>query len=237
MGAAALLGFAASRSTPSSRDQETIGTYMTVVDGRSSAQKHNAWKAAKELIGVKILSGKKFSFNQTVGSWSRDQGYRLAPVSYNGQLVLDWGGGVCQTSSTLYNAALVAGLEIVERHPHQFAPTYVPPGRDAAVAYSDVDLVVRNPYDFPVTIHAKLVNDKLTIWLTGRKAPESRPVISQEVRELRAPGQYSIPGRTLRVRNSGKTGYSVTVWRTKDGVRERLSTDDYPAMNRIIESP
>src|SRR5207302_1442552 len=81
---------------------------------RTKAQKRNAILALKKLDGAVIAPGETFSFNTRVGTWSRDQGYRRAPVSYNGTLIASWGGGVCQTSTTLYNAALLAGMKIID---------------------------------------------------------------------------------------------------------------------------
>ena len=75
-----------------------------------------------------VLPGQVFSFNKTVGSWTADRGYVRAPVSYDGELIKSWGGGVCQTSTTIYNAALMAGLEILERHHHHWPARYAPLG-------------------------------------------------------------------------------------------------------------
>jgi hypothetical protein len=92
-------------------------------------------RAAAALNGAVIAPGRELSFNHVVASWTPDRGFVLAPVSYDGQLVVDWGGGVCQTSTTLYNAALLAGMEITERHRHFWPPRYAPPGADAAVHF------------------------------------------------------------------------------------------------------
>src|SRR5690349_13198224 len=119
-------------ATPS--PQVEIAGYATSLQGRTHGQRHNAELAAAALDGKTIAPGAVFSFNQTVKSWSLDEGYVKAPVSFDGELVRAYGGGVCQTSTTLYNAALLAGLPILERHPHVFRPQYITPGRDAAVA-------------------------------------------------------------------------------------------------------
>jgi vancomycin resistance protein YoaR len=126
--------------------------FATSLEGRTQGQRHNATLAAKRLHGAILAPDATWSFNQTVGQWVRSEGYVRAPVSYGGVLVPAWGGGVCQTSTTLYNAALLAGLEVVERHPHTIAPSYIAPGRDAAVAHGIADLKLRNPYPFPCRI-------------------------------------------------------------------------------------
>ena len=146
------------------REVELAG-YATSLRGRTGSQRINARKAAKALDGRIIAPGAIFSFNKVVKSWSFDQGYLKAPVSYDGERSRAYGGGVCQTSTTLYNAALLANLPIIERHTHVFAPHYVPPGRDAAVAQLTIDLRFRNPYAWPIRIRAIANGDTLDIRL------------------------------------------------------------------------
>ena len=112
--------------------QVVLGQYTTTLRGRTESQRYNAERAARALDGRVIKPGDALSYNEIVGPWTADAGYKRAPVSYDGELLSAWGGGVCQTSTTLYNAALLAGLEIVERHRHAWPPKYIAPGRDAA---------------------------------------------------------------------------------------------------------
>src|SRR5213594_2378751 len=90
--------------------QVEIAGFATSLKGRTTSQRHNAILSAQELDGALIPPGRVFSFNHRVRTWSQDAGYVKAPVSYDGELVRAYGGGVCQTSTTLYNAALLAGL-------------------------------------------------------------------------------------------------------------------------------
>lgn len=227
-------GAAAMLSVPA---ETTVGGYSTSLKGRSLSQRHNARLSLSRLVGATIPPGATFSFNQRVGSFSRDRGFRKAPVSYNGQLIDDWGGGVCQTSTTLYNAALLAGLPILERHRHRFAPSYVPPGRDAAVAFSGIDLRFRNPYSRPLRIVGHIQGDRLQIALVGLDKPPVRPEVVSEVNEVQAPETYVLGGLNgrRRVRNSGKAGFEVNVVRIVGNRREVVSHDAYPAMNRVIQ--
>jgi vancomycin resistance protein YoaR len=217
-----------------------MSAYATPLEGRLTTQRQNAELALDKLDGTIIEPGAVFSFNDTVGTWSRSDGYRKAPVSFNGQLIWTWGGGVCQTSTTLYNAMLLSGLELVERHRHRFAPGYVPAGRDAAVAYSNIDLKFRNPYEWPVTIRAQVRDGKLLCSVIGKGKPASDISIITHVTDVRTPDTLvdNREGRGGRVMNPGKTGFSVVthrVWRSAAGERrEMLSTDTYPAMNRVI---
>lgn len=215
---------------------QLVASYVTPLDGRSSAQRHNAELCAKKLDGTLIPAGGEFSFNKTVGPWSRDQGFRRAPVSYGGQLIDAWGGGVCQTSTTLYNAALLAGFQVLSRHPHTYAPGYVSPGRDAAVAYPNIDLKFVNRLPVAVVVHVRVVGDQLRaeLWAKTRQRAKvevwQRPIALIEPRTIRLS-----PEPQTWVRNPGKTGYVVETWRSVDGVVERLSTDSYPVMDRVLD--
>lgn len=235
VGVAALAGGAAVLAAGPS--ETTIGAFSTTLFGRTRSQRHNAQLALGRLVGAEIAPGATFSFNGRVGTFSRDQGYRKAPVSYNGQLIDDWGGGVCQTSTTLYNAALLSGMKILERNRHRFAPSYVPPGRDAAVAFSGIDLRFQNVLPYPVRIEGYIRGDQLFVSLVGARPLKERPQVVSEVKEVRAPETYVLGGTQgrRRVRNSGKSGCEVSVVRIVGDRRELISHDNYPAMNRVVE--
>lgn len=236
---------------PLARATETteveIAGFATGLRERTASQRYNARKAAEALDGRVIVPGETFSFNRIVKSWSWDQGYIKAPVSYDGELVKAYGGGVCQTSTTLYNAALLAGMPIVERHSHVFAPHYVPPGRDAAVAQRNIDLRFRNPYAWPVRIRAGVKGDRLDIRLYGAKRPDSEVTVTARVLSAQEPQRltrivYRSGARAGRayVRNPGAVGYRVLTYRTfvRGGHElrsERLSDDTYQAMDRVVQ--
>ena len=231
LGVSATTAWLARASTP----ERVIGSFTTSFAGRLKDQVHNAALAAKKLDGSVVAPGGVLSFNERVGTWSRDQGYRKAPVSFSGTLVDSWGGGVCQTSTTLYNAGLLAGLEVIERHHHQFAANYVPPGRDAAVAYPSIDVKLRNPYSFPLRIRARAESGLLTVQVLGSGAVRS-VTIGQKVNQVKDPGRFVLgSGPIGRVRNPGKPGYQVEVYRTIGDRRELISSDSYPAMSRVVE--
>jgi vancomycin resistance protein YoaR len=213
-----------------------LAKYATDLRSRTRNQRHNAILAAQFLDGAVVGPGEVLSFNGRVGSWSRDVGYRKAPVSYNGQLVPSWGGGVCQTSTTLYNAALLAGLEVVDRSPHRFATGYCPPGRDSAVAFGGIDLKLRNPYPYPLRVEAKAERSSLVVAIYGRRTLRERPRLVTEIRQMSAPTTfYASQGNRARVRNTGKPGFEVATYRTSGARRELISVDSYPVVHRIIE--
>ena len=234
--AVTVLAIAAGIGLANQPSKGVAAKYATTLQGRSANQRHNAFLACSKLNGAVIQPGAEFSFNRRVGSWSRDAGYRRAPVSYNGTLIDAWGGGVCQTSTTLYNAALLAGMAIEERHPHRFAPSYVPPGRDAAVAFSGVDLRFKNPYDVPLTLEAKFEGDRLTVaFISPKPLPNWNIQTSvQRYQPPRAVRIESANGRS-RVRNIGKPGWNVVTYRSLKGEREWVSADNYPSMDRVEE--
>jgi len=224
--------------------KSNIGGYVTSLDGRTPNQSHNARLALSKLVNHEIKPGETFSFNDTVGTWTRDQGYRRAPVSYNGTLIDAWGGGVCQTSTTLYNAGLIAGLIVEERHPHRFSPSYAPPGRDAAVAFHNIDLCLRNPYDFPIRVRGVIEGHDLRVWFEteGRFAEAvKRSIVVTDVRAHGAPKNIEVRRpkagneRSAYIRNAGKAGWEVATFRLRDNRKELLSVDSYPAMDRVVE--
>lgn len=225
------------------RNGQVLGSYCTALEGRTAGQRTNALRAARALEGIVIDAGGDFSFNRAVGSWSPDRGYVVAPVSYDGELVLDWGGGVCQTSTTLYNAALIAGLQVLERHRHTWAPRYVPPGRDAAVAQPGVDLRLHNPYPYPVRLRVTAHADRVGVEILGRR---SGPMASVESVLLAATPPLQVvkandhqPTGQRRILTRGRPGTRVAVYRTyrhapRAGTRELISQDTYPAMHTVI---
>jgi len=212
-----------------------IAEYATPLAGRTRNQRHNALLAGLKLNGTVVLPGQTLSFNDKVQSWSKDQGYVRAPVSFNGQLVSAYGGGVCQTSTTLYNAALIAGMKVIERNRHHFAATYAPPGRDAAVAFSSIDLKLENTSEMPLTIRVKEAGNKLIVQIEGDRPLSKQYTITQVVHERSEPATFNLDGDRKRIRNSGKPGFDVSVYRICGSQRELISHDNYPVMNRIVE--
>ena len=188
--------------------------FATSLEGRTPGQRHNATLAAKRVHGATLAPNATWSFNQTIGQWVRSEGYVRAPVSYGGVLVPAWGGGVCQTSTTLYNAALLAGLEVLERHPHTIAPSYIAPGRDAAVAQGIADLKLRNPYPFPCRIECFVRGDKLVCRI---RAGASAEQVKQHARactlETEVVSRAPAPAVAGFRKQPGRAGLRVRLWR------------------------
>lgn len=148
--------------------ERAIAKFTTSLEGRTPFQRQNISRGAALLDGAVIGPGQVFSFLQAVPVTTHE-GFVPAPAILAGRIRHEIGGGICQLSSTLYNAAIRGDLEIVERHPHLFPPLSVPAGFDATVAHGSFDLKMRNRYPFPVTIEAALSGNALTVSLRGKR--------------------------------------------------------------------
>jgi len=124
---------------------------------------HNINLATNKLNGTVIMPGETFSYLKYVGPYGKSNGYLPAPVYVNNGVGTDYGGGVCQLASTLYNAQLKAGFETVERSFHMFAPDYVKPGLDATVYGTTVDYKFKNQYKYPIYIVSYVQGNYLTV--------------------------------------------------------------------------
>jgi len=222
--------------------EHEIAAYTTGFNGRTPSQIHNATLAAAGINNTILMPGDTFSFTRAVGDWTADRGYVKAPVSYDGELVRSWGGGVCQVSSTLYNTALLAGLQIVERHPHHWPARYAPLGRDAAVACSDIDLKFRNTLSQPIRIVCSTDGESLRIRILSRYVPAHPASVQTVVESVTKPGEViqdraSGEGRWQLV-NRGHPGFCVATYRRLESSRrarlELVSVDNYPEMHRIV---
>jgi vancomycin resistance protein YoaR len=132
-----------------------IGQYVTYFNSSNQERSHNIDLATNAINNHVVFPGETFSFNQTVGQRTKEKGYLPAPIIVKGELAEGIGGGICQVSSTLFNAADRSGLEIVKRFSHSKRVPYVPPGRDATVSWYGPDFSFKNQYNQPVLIRAK----------------------------------------------------------------------------------
>lgn len=168
---------------------KTIGTYKTKTTS-NKARNTNIRLASEALDGVIIKPGEEFSFNNATGPRSESKGYRPAGAYVNGILVEEPGGGVCQVSSTLYNAVVFSGLKTTERHAHSYEPSYVIPGEDAMVSYGGPDMKFTNNSKTAVGIRSSFSNQELTISIYGVQVLEDGVTLSMKshkVSELEPP--------------------------------------------------
>ncbi|WP_336773140.1 VanW family protein [Paenibacillus sp. MMO-58] len=134
--------------------EKAIGNYVTYYNSNNKNRSHNISLAAKAISNTVVFPGETFSFNRTVGPRTPEKGYLSAPIIVRGELSEGVGGGICQVSSTLFNAIDSAGLKIIQRYSHSRHVPYVMPGRDATVSWDGPDFVFKNQYNQPVLIRA-----------------------------------------------------------------------------------
>lgn len=146
---------------------DIIGAFTTWFDPGNKNRAHNIRLVARRLRGVVVMPGEVFSFNRAVGPRTKARGFLPAPIFVKGEIATGIGGGVCQVSTTLYNAAKRAGMKIVERHLHSLPVHYVPSGYDATVVYGALDMRFKNPYSHPVVIWTAVKGGALTVLILG----------------------------------------------------------------------
>ncbi|MDQ0060334.1 VanW family protein [Paenibacillus harenae] len=164
-----------------------IGLYTTYYNSRNKNRSHNIQLAAKAINNRVVFPNETFSFNETVGKRTEAKGYMRAPVIVRGEVSEGIGGGICQISSTLFNAADRAGLQIVNRYSHSRHVPYVPPGRDATVSWHGPDFVFKNKYNEPILIRAYAQNGTASIMIysadTVNEKPREVPSASKKLPE------------------------------------------------------
>lgn len=146
-----------------------IGSFSTKTTNNANRNK-NISLAVETIDGKVLKPGEEFSFNNTTGNRTKEKGYQPAGAYKNGILIEEPGGGVCQVSTTLYNALVSSGFDATERHFHSFTPSYIPPGQDAMVSfdgYSGPDLKFVNTEAVNVAIRASFQDNNLKISIVG----------------------------------------------------------------------
>jgi vancomycin resistance protein YoaR len=222
-----------------------ISTFQTVA-ADSSNRNINISLISAAVNGIEIKPGETLSINQLVGQRTEAKGYMPASAISDGILVDEVGGGICQLAGTLYNAALLADLKIVERVRHTWPSDYLPVGQDSTLTWDNKDLKINNPTKYSVFISAKFQNHKVIVKIYGQPLEDGVTIKVQNnvIKELK-PGKTEVRytnelpvGKTQTVRKA-RTGYLVEVFRIyyRAGVeidRERVSKDTYPALNKIV---
>lgn len=225
---------------------QLVGECTTVLT-EDTVRNQNIKLAAAAANGTVILPGAEFSFNALTGERTEDKGYNIAPAITGGKLVGEVGGGVCQVSSTVYDAALLAGLEVLERHPHSWPMYYVKAGLDAMVDYgSKKDLRLKNTMTVPLYLVVRVDDAKrtLTARLYGLPSQEAvtveqrgyevvAPESAEEVRNSAKPIGWS------RVLEEERKGCRVSIYRVftngGDTRQELLYNDYYPPVQGKVE--
>ena len=225
---------------------DELGKYSTRYDPTNKNRSNNISISTEKIDGTIIMPGETFSYNQTVGERTIAEGYKEAGAYAGGRVVQDVGGGICQTSSTLYNAVLLANLEIVDRSNHQFLTSYVDPGRDATVAWGAIDFKFKNNRSYPIKIEASSKNGVCMMSIHGIKEETEYEVTIQSVVKSYIPyttkyeNDSTLAEGKEVVEQSGYRGCTSEAYRIlkQNGEvvsKTLLSKDTYDPMTRIIK--
>ena len=223
-----------------------LATYTTRYDPSNKNRSNNIAISSEKIDGTIIMPGEVFSYNQIVGERTIAAGYKEAGAYAGGKVVQDVGGGICQTSSTLYNAALLANLEITDRSNHQFLTSYVSAGRDATVSWGGIDFQFKNTRSYPIKIEASAKNGVCTMSIYGIKEETEYEVVIQSVVLSYIPYTTKYENDpTLEegkevVEQSGYTGCTSEAYRIlklngEVVSKTLLSKDTYDPMTKIIK--
>ncbi len=218
---------------------EKRGAYTTSFSSSSAERKLNIRIALSAINGTEIASGELFSFNNVVGPRTEAKGYKTAKIISNGEFVAGVGGGVCQVSTTVYNAALLAGLEIVTATHHSLPIWYVPPSRDAMVT-SSTDFVFKNNTDYPIYLFTDSSADKAEVIIFGIKNAEPASLESVIIKRLSyknrtLSGEYIADSELTEYTlvRKGKEGLISELYMLLGGKRFKIRSDSYAPQDAL----
>ncbi|HBF0341548.1 hydrolase [Clostridioides difficile] len=222
-----------------------LGTYSTTFKTSQINRSINIKLATDNISNVLLMPGETFSFNKHTGKRSKENGYKSAPVIMEGEMEEDYGGGVCQVSSTLYNSVLYAGLEIVNVKNHTIPSSYVPKGRDATVADSGIDFLFKNNLKHPVYIKNYVSGNQIVCNIYGSAEDKQNITISTKLdgvsqTTMKRVNDPTMPKGKEKVDKSGRNAYSVSTYRTFNDVNgkkiktEKIANSYYPKKEGII---
>lgn len=224
---------------------DLLGVCKTNYAASNKNRTTNLILAAGKINGTVLLPGEEFSYNGVVGKRTVEAGYKNAATYSNGQVVDDIGGGICQISSTLYDAAVFANMDITVRRNHQFVTSYLPAGKDATVVWGSQDFKFKNSRKYPVRITATVSGGVATVQIWGVKEDVEYDISieTKQISTIKYTTQYvedpSLPAGTQKVTQAGANGRKVQAYKVMklNGQvvsRTLLSTDTYRAMTRIV---
>lgn len=225
---------------------DLLSQFSTSFTSSNSNRSTNISLAASKISGVVILPGETFSFNQVVGQRTAAAGFKAATAYSNGEVVSELGGGICQVSSTLYNAVLYANLEISERVNHGYKPSYVKPGLDATVSWGGPDFKFVNNRNYPIKIICDTSSKVLKIYIYGLKTTNDYSVkleanyLSTVYAKTVYKTDSSLAHGSSKVVQNGSNGCKTATYKilydTSGNLisKECISRDTYNAHNKIV---
>ena len=222
-----------------------LATYSTKYSTADVNRTTNIKISVNKINGVVLLPGEEFSYNKVLGPRTPQAGYKLGAAYIGGKVVSDYGGGVCQTSSTLYNAVLLSNLEITSRTSHYFAAAYVPVSRDATVYWPSLDFKFKNNRKYPIKIKAYTSNGVIKVEIFGTAEGSDYEVELQSYVTSYIPynteykDDNTLPEGKEVVEQAGTNGIRSEAYKIlkKDGKvisKTLLSRDTYSTKARII---
>lgn len=225
---------------------DLLSSFSTRYDASNYPRTTNLKLAMNKLNGVVVASGETFSYNKTLGKRTAEAGYREAGGYAGGRVVQTLAGGICQISSTLYDAVVYANLDIIERHNHMFLAGYVGAGKDATVVYGSLDFKFKNTRKYPIMIKTSIGNGVAKIDIYGIKEEVEydvdivSSVLSYTPFKVIYEEDSSLAEGQQRVVQNGMNGcksitYKVVKLNGAEVSRKVLSSDTYDPMNKIIK--
>ena len=207
-------------------------SFSTYYENSSSERKSNILLATKSIDGYILDVGAEFSFNKIVGERTEKRGYKQAKIIVGGEFVDGVGGGVCQVSTTLYNAVVLSGLSVVEYHAHSLPVSYVPPSFDAMVNSGSSDLRFTNDTKNPIIIRASADGNKLTIKIIGEPLKVEYRLESKTISKIPAP-EYIIVKDEKGEYPDLYEGERLYLSYSKDGIKSQGYIETYKDGKKI----
>lgn len=221
-----------------------IATFTTHFDPSNRNRVQNIMLGARNFNNIVVKNNEVVSFNDIVGPRLEKYGFKEAPAFIDGKLVPDWGGGICQVTSTLYNAVLLADLTIEERTSHCRPPGYVPLGQDATVADNLLDFKFKNTAGHNIYIKSEVSDSAVTVYILGKGGNRPEIKVFSTDKKIIEPETIVTQDDTLEVgkeviETEGQRGFFVKTWRVKklngeELSRELLANDEYMPENRVV---
>ncbi len=223
---------------------EKLGEYTTKFDASNKNRTYNIALATASVTDVLVNPEEVFSLNKIIGSRLEEKGYKMAKVIINNEYVDGIGGGLCQISTTLYNAALLSNMKIVERKNHSLPSEYVGLGRDATISGDYIDMKFENNTDSPIYIHGDVKGNKVTFSIYGKKENPKRTieirtsVIKKIEPQVKIIMDETLPVGTEVIEKKAIAGYVVKSYRVvkengKEVFVEPLYTDSYRVSDEV----
>ncbi|MCR5098098.1 MAG: VanW family protein [Lachnospiraceae bacterium] len=215
--------------------KDVLGTYNTDFSTSSAARANNVSNGTRLINGSVLYPGDEFSVAAHLNPMTAENGYQPAPSYENGATVETYGGGICQVSSTLYNAVMRAELEIVTRSAHSMIVSYVEPSMDAAIAGDAKDFVFKNNKEFPVYIDGYTSGGRIYFTVYGKETRDPNRTVefeSEVIEQIDPISTYSaseeLPvGTITRTSGSAHTGYTARLWKIVKENGKEVSRDIY----------